>query len=501
MLNQRRTFLQDLISDLRQEAEGLIAGQSLWTPNAGPQKAARDSPADELFYGGQAGGGKTDLGLGLAITEHRSSVFFRREFSQLRGPEGAWQRALQIIGDYGKPNEALYVIRGLPGNRFIEFAGMQQERDKNKWKGRPHDLYVFDEITEFLESQYRFTIGWNRTTHTRQRTRVLGTGNPPTTSEGRWVIEYWGAWLDKHHPKPAVPGELRWYAEIDGRSVEVADGRPFKHKPKDRPEEMVKPKSRTFIAAAVKDNPFLMRTDYVSRLQNMPEPLRSQLLYGDFNISQNDNVWQIIPTAWIQAAQARWTEKRPNVPLSQLGCDPSRGGGAETVCAKRYGEWIAPLEIQEGKNMPDGPHVAGFVILTLGRDKKVLVTIDVSMIGSSPYDFLKTTGVNVVALNGAEGSKETDKSGKLGFANKRAEWHWKLREMLDPSSDHKIALPPDPRLAADLCAPRWRLTPRGIQVELKEEIIERIGRSPDRGEAVIYAFAEMGTKQKTGNVY
>ena len=38
-------------------------------------------------------------------------------------------------------------------------------------------------------------------------------------------------------------------------------------------------------------------------------------------------------------------------------------------------------------------------------------------------------------------------------------------------------------------APRWKLTARGIQVEEKREINKRLGRSPDRGEAAIYALA------------
>jgi hypothetical protein len=34
--------------------------------------------ADELSYGGEAPGGKTDLGIGLALTEHRRSLLLRR---------------------------------------------------------------------------------------------------------------------------------------------------------------------------------------------------------------------------------------------------------------------------------------------------------------------------------------------------------------------------------------------------------------------------------------
>jgi hypothetical protein len=65
---------------------------------------------------------------------------------------------------------------------------------------------------------------------------------------------------------------------------------------------------------------------------------------------------------------------------------------------------------------------------------------------------------------------------------------WRLREALDPDKGEHLALPPDTQLKADLCAPLWKLTAQGIQIELKDEIIKRIGRSPDRGDAVILAF-------------
>jgi hypothetical protein len=46
----------------------------LWVPNAGPQRDAFYCEADELFYGGQAGGGKTDLIVGLSLTAHKRSL-------------------------------------------------------------------------------------------------------------------------------------------------------------------------------------------------------------------------------------------------------------------------------------------------------------------------------------------------------------------------------------------------------------------------------------------
>src|SRR5579863_6219433 len=56
----------------------------LWQPLLGPQSRAFESDADELFYGGAAGGGKSDLLLGLAATKHQHSIVFRRNYPAMR---------------------------------------------------------------------------------------------------------------------------------------------------------------------------------------------------------------------------------------------------------------------------------------------------------------------------------------------------------------------------------------------------------------------------------
>lgn len=456
-----------------------------------PQALAFESLADETFFGGAGGGGKTDLGLGLAFTSHRSSIVFRREFTQLRGAEGAFERAKQIVeslGDRARINESTYTIR-VPG-RTLEFGAAKTMGDLLKWKGRPHDLKVFDELPEFMEAQYRFLTGWLRTTHIGQRTRVVGTGNPPMTSDGQWVIRYWGPWLDRSHPRPARAGELRWFVTTkDGKDLEV-DG-PDKVLVGDR---YVRPRSRTFIPAMVEDNPYYMQTGYADVLDSLPEPLRSQMRHGDFTASTQDDQWQVVPTAWVEAAQARWRPGAAPCGLSCLGCDPSRGGAAEFAMAPRHGHWIGPLVIHQGVEAKTGVEGAQLVWRAIGGDSAVPVQIDViGSAGSSVFDHAVGLKLRAISMNGSERSEAHDRSGKLGFVNKRAEWHWRVREMLDPDGGQDIALPPDPQLKADLTAPRWRPTPRGVQVELKENVIARIGRSPDRGEAVIYALADEHT--------
>src|SRR5258706_11520038 len=55
-----------------------------FVPNIGPQTDAYFSQADEVFYGGGAGGGKSALLCGLAIEEHAKAIIFRREYPQIK---------------------------------------------------------------------------------------------------------------------------------------------------------------------------------------------------------------------------------------------------------------------------------------------------------------------------------------------------------------------------------------------------------------------------------
>lgn len=458
-----------------------------WKPLAGPQTQAFYSDADILFFGGSAGSGKTDLILGLAHKAHYRSIIFRREYPQLKG---IIDRGLDLFDNrkIGKFNRVSSAWR-LNDGRTIELGACQHLGDEQKFQGRPHDLKAFDEITHYHEAQFRFLIGWLRSVNPKQRTRIVCAGNPPTNADGDWVIRYWGPWLDDHHPNPAQPGELRWFTTIAGEDIEVPSGEPFEHD-----GEWITPKSRTFIPGTVDDNPYLLESGYKSTLQALPEPLRSKMLYGDFSAGREDDAWQVIPTEWVRIAQQRWkdTKLAENAPMTHIGVDVARGGQDKTVLTLRYNNYFLKQISYPGKSTPDGDYVAGLVLKD--RRDSATVTVDVIGVGASAYDRLKTAlksePQNIVAFNSAEGSDATDLSKKLGFHNQRAEWWWKFREALDPKTGANLALPDDRELLADLCAPRWSLSARGILVEAKEDIIERIGRSPDKGDSCIYAFVQ-----------
>lgn len=506
---QARDLERYLTPDERAELEGLIAAdiaERPWVPLPGPQQMAYESAADVIGFGGAAGGGKTDLAIGLALTQHHRAQVFRREGPQL---VGIIDRLAEIVGSRQNINGKPAVYWDVSRDLKIEFNSVPNLGDETKYQGRPKDLLVIDEAANFLEAQVRFLKGWVRTTRQGQRTRTLLTFNPPTTADGRWVVDFFAPWLDKRHPLyPTPPGALR-YVYVDpliGADVWVEDDdpRPFVFQGAGRcytfsefdyrPEEIIRPESRTFIPSRITDNPFLVSTGYMAQLQALPEPLRSQMLLGDFQAGMEDDPWQVIPTRWVDLAQQRWRARARKGELMSMGVDVARGGRDSTVLAMRYklgeeGEyWFDELKLYPGAETPSGRTVAGLVIAE-HRDHAP-IHLDVIGVGASPYDVLNEAGQPVYGVNVAEKAGRTDRSGKLGFANLRSQLWWEMREALDPEANTGICLPPDKDLFAELCAPRWELHGLAIKVESRDEIVKRVGRSPDRASAVILALMD-----------
>lgn len=503
--NQVRDLQRYLTPAEREELDALVIQdieERRWVPLPGPQTMAYTSEADVIGFGGAAGGGKTDLAIGMATTQHHRAQMFRREGPQLKG---IIDRLAEILGSRQLINGNPPVYRDEDEDRQIEFNSMPNLGDETKYQGRPKDLLVIDEAANFLEQQVRFVKGWVRTTRPGQRTRTLLTFNPPTTAEGRWVIDFFAPWLDKKHALyPTEPGKLRyvyvdpktgkdvWILDDNGAPfVIVHDDRCYAFDPLDyRPEEIIKPESRTFVPSRITDNPFLVSTGYMAQLQAMPEPLRSQMLLGDFEAGMEDDPWQVIPTKWVEIAQARWKERTPRGEMLAMGVDVARGGRDNTTLATRHKTpetdlWFDKLKIHPGKETPDGNTVAGLVIAE--RRDHAPIMLDVIGVGASPYDILVNAGQDVHGINVAEKANAMDRSGRLSFFNLRSQLWWQFRELLDPNADNGIALPPDPELAKELCAPRWELSGMTIKVESRDQIIERVGRSPDRATAVILA--------------
>jgi len=458
-----------------------------WVPNPGPQTEAYFCAADILLYGGQGGGGKSDLIAGLALTAHKNSLVMRRQYTDL----GAMiDRVLAINGTRdgfnGSPPPKLRT-----DGRLIDFGAAAKPDDEQHWQGQAHDLLGIDEVTQFLEAQVRFLMGWIRPRDEADldiRCRSVLASNPPLSADGEWIVGMFRPWLDPMYPDRAEHGELRWFlVDPDGKDVEAGG-------PDDVREwdgKAYRPMSRTFIPAKLSDNPTLARTNYQAALDAMPEPIRSAIRDGNFMAAREDSAWQVIPTPWILAANERWREGKPkDVPMTAVGVDVARGGRDETVVAPRFDRWFDTLTVVPGRETPDGPSV---VALTAGKLRDgAVVGLDSIGVGADAETAFKNTGMSLDSLNGATRSNRLTRDKNFGFVTKRSEMWWQLRESLDPDYGVGLALPPDPTLQADLTAPTYEVRPGKppkIYVESKEGMIKRLGRSPDRGDAVVYAWA------------
>ena len=455
-----------------------------WIPNPGPQTEAYKCQADELFYGGSAGGGKTDLLVGLALNCHKNSLILRRTNKEA---EKLPFRFEEILGHDGGLNRSTGTWR--LEDKVIDMGGCQLESDKQKRKGIAHDMKAFDEVGDFSESQFTFISAWNRSADPKQRCRVVATGNPPTNAEGYWVIKRWAAWLDDTHHNPAKDGELRWYTlgedgkeiEVEGRGPHMING-----------EEVIA-RSRTFIRAWLSDNPFLAQTNYDSVLAALPERERLAYRDGRFDLSVQDALGQAIPTSWIRLAQERWRDGKPEgVPMCSIGVDMTGGGKDPMIMAPRYDSWfdnIVEIPSKEFAIEKMGTQAAGH-ILGLRRDKALVILDLGGGYGNSCYEHLRANDIAVYGYKGSENFAGRSKDSNIPFQNKRSAAIWRVREALDPSQPggSTIALPDDPELVADLTSPTYKIEGHVIKVESKEKVCERLGRSTDRGDAVIMAW-------------
>jgi len=216
---------------------------------------------------------------------------------------------------------------------------------------------------------------------------------------------------------------------------------------------------------------------------------------GDFASSDEDSV---IPLAWVERSNERWLAKKelekrnPDIwgEVIGLGVDVGRGGDP-SVIGIRCGNAIKEFRRLDVR---DVMHVTGVVVGLLELHTSAKASIDVIGIGAGVYDRAREAEgwkikERVLSFNASERTEMKDSSGELGFVNLRSAAWWNAREMLQLD---EIDLPPDDELTGELVAPKWKVMSGGkIQVESKDDIKKRIGRSTNYADTVIQVFAPM----------
>ncbi len=208
------------------------------------------------------------------------AVIFRRTSPEIKSEGGLWDTSGKIypyVG--GVPRESATEWRWDTG-ATVGFSHLQHEKDKYNWNGSAIPLIGFDELQRFSKSQFFYLISRNRLTHDcGMLPYVRATCNPDTG----WLGDFIAWWIDQEtgFPIPERDGVLRWFIQKDEKLV-WGDSR--EKLVEEYPKSL--PKSVTFIAAKVTDNPTLLRQDpgYLANLSALPRFERMQLLEGNWKV-------------------------------------------------------------------------------------------------------------------------------------------------------------------------------------------------------------------------
>src|SRR5687767_221014 len=137
-------------------------GNKTWAPHQGKQTEFIRLPDDifEAFYGGAAGGGKTEALLMLPIAKgwwklgQFRAVFFRRTFPQLESS------LISRAKDFYEPLGAVYNetkhIFTFPSGAKFRFASLETDADARRHDTIEYHYVAFEELTEFTEFQYTY---------------------------------------------------------------------------------------------------------------------------------------------------------------------------------------------------------------------------------------------------------------------------------------------------------------------------------------------------------
>ncbi len=191
----------------------------------------------------------------------------------------------------------------------------------------------------------------------------------------------------------------------------------------------------------------------------------------------------LIRPALVVAARCFDPGDQAHAPLI-LGVDIARGGADRTHIIDRQGR-RAGANVHRSIDSPDLMEVAGIVAAEIERLAPDMCFIDGTGIGAGVYDRLRERGFRTATLVNFGARPEDGRK----YANKRAEMWGRLADWLgDPGG---VAIPDDDQLHAQLCAPGYGFDSNSrLLLEPKEKIRERIGASPDGGDALALTFAE-----------
>jgi len=234
----------------------------------------------------------------------------------------------------------------------------------------------------------------------------------------------------------------------------------------------------------VEDTQAIGRADIeAERDAGMSEDMIQQEFYCSF-VASMENI--VIPFELIQGAIGR----RVEYPASQkiAGLDVARFGNDRSALLVRQGGQIIHVETWTGA---DTVQTVGRVMDRHRARLFDVVAVDAIGIGAGVADMLRTAGIPTIAVNVSESPAQSER-----FTRLRDELWWRVREWFEERACG-ISAGIMPKAVQELCADiqdiRFTYSPSGkITIESKKDMKERLGYSPDIGDALCLTFGVSG---------
>ena len=205
-----------------------------WAPFSNPQSQLLSCPADEIFFGGARGGGKTDGMLGKFALKQRTygkdavGIFFRSTREDLK-------EAVERSKDIYTPLGAKYVDRQwtFPTGARLKFEYLERDKDAQNYQGHSYTDLFFEELTNWASPDPINKLRATLRSATGVPCQLHATGNPGGPGHH---------WVKSRYIDPCPTGGKMLWEEyknpFTGKSVKM---------------------SRVFIPSKLSDNPTLMR--------------------------------------------------------------------------------------------------------------------------------------------------------------------------------------------------------------------------------------------------
>ena len=237
-----------------------------------------------------------------------------------------------------------------------------------------------------------------------------------------------------------------------------------------------------------------------------PEDLFRRKVLGQFPKVADD---VLIPTQWLELAHERWRRAGGRESLGAetriLGVDVAGMGRDCTCFVERKGAWVSPFNSYNSGGSADHMKIAGQIAAYRRRQIEAYISIDTIGEGAGVYsrcieldekEYILSCKYSEAA-KGHNGKPLTDVTGQYEFINMRAYLFWCVRDWLNPKNDTGAMLPPDTQFDEEATEIKWSFRSDGrIFIEPKEDIKERLGRSPDKFDALANTFYPIRTRKR-----